>query len=79
MLVSVGGLTKLEPPEYYRLWLQRGSKTTLPCGDFVVEGGNKRTVVRFTVSYSIKPGDRWIVTKQAAGQHRTPGQLLLTT
>jgi hypothetical protein len=80
MVVNVGGLEKLEPRAYYRLWLKRREKgTTLPCGDFVVEGPDKRTTVRFTVSYSLKPGDRWIVTEQLPGEHDEPGRLLLTT
>lgn len=79
MLVSVGGLAKLEPREYYSLWLQRADRATLPCGEFVVEGPDKRTTVRFTVSYKLRPGDRWIVAKQPPGEHEEPGRVLLTT
>ena len=80
MLVTAGGLEKLEPRAYYRLWLKRGEQgTTLTCGDFVVEGPDKRTTVRFTVSYELKPGDRWIIALQPPGKHDEPGRVLLTT
>jgi hypothetical protein len=79
MLVNVGGLRKLEPRAYYRLSLQRADGATLHCGDFVVEGEDKRTSVRFTVSYNLREGDRWIVTLQPPGKHEEPGQVLLTT
>jgi hypothetical protein len=79
MLVKVGGLPKLERRAYYRLWLQRTGKRALPCGDFQVEGPDKRTTVRFTVGYRVNPGDRWIVAKQPPGKHDEPGPVLLTT
>jgi hypothetical protein len=80
MVVTVGGLPKLEQERsYYRLWLKKGERATLPCGDFVVEGPDKRTTVRFTVSYSVKPGDRWIVAYQPPGKHDEPGPVLLST
>lgn len=80
MLVTVGGLPKLkEERAYYRLWLKKGERATLPCGDFVVDGSDDRTTVRFTVSYNVKPGDKWIVAEQPPGMHDDPGPVLLST
>ena len=78
MLVTVGGLKKLERRAYYRLWLQRGDRVSLPCGDFVVAGTDDRATVHFTVSYKVQPGDKWIVAYQAPRQHEDPGPILLT-
>ena len=78
LLVTVGGLPKLERRAYYRLWLKRGERA-LPCGDFVVNGTDDRATVRFTVSYEVEPGDRWIVAYQAPGKHDEPGRVLLST
>ena len=79
MIVTVGGLPKLESHAYYRLWLQHGKRVTLPCGDFVVDGTDDRATVRFTVSYEVEPGDRWIVAYQAPGKHEMPGRVVLST
>jgi len=80
MAVTVAGLPKLKRRfSYYRLWLKKGERATLPCGDFVVEGPEKRTTVRFTVSYKVDPGDRWIVAYQPPGEHEEPGRILLST
>jgi hypothetical protein len=78
MLVTVGGLEKIQRRAYYRLWLQRGNRVSLPCGDFVVAGTDDRAEVRFTVSYDVKPGDKWIVAYQAPRKHDEPGPILLT-
>jgi hypothetical protein len=80
MLVTVGGLPKItQERAYYRLWLKRGESATLPCGDFVVEGPDDRTTVRYTVSYKLEPGDTWIVAYQAPGEHEAPGPIFLST
>ena len=79
MLVTVGGLPKLERHAYYRLWLKRGNRANLPCGDFVVAGTEDRATVHFTVSYQVQPGDRWIVAYQAPNKHDEPGPILLST
>jgi hypothetical protein len=78
MLVTVGGLKKIERRAYYRLWLQRGNRFSLPCGDFVVAGTDDRAEVRFTVSYKVQPGDKWIVAYQAPTKHEEPGPVLLS-
>jgi hypothetical protein len=47
---------------YYELWLTKNGKAIAPCGTFRVHG--KQTTVFFTVPYSLKHYDGWIVTAQ---------------
>ena len=63
---------------YYTLWLTRKGRAVVPCGTFVVDGGDSTTEVRFTVSYKLKNFDGWVVTKQKRGQ-REPTRALLKT
>lgn len=76
MLVRVSNLAKLQGDAYYTLWLTRKGRAVVPCGSFVVGGGDSTTEVRFTVSYKLKNFDGWVVTKQTRGQHE-PGRPLL--
>jgi hypothetical protein len=76
MLVKVSNLQKLPPRGYYALWLTRDGKPIAPCGTFVAYGAN--TALRFTVAYSLKRFDGWVVTLQPPGVH-DPGKVLLRT
>ena len=77
MQFEVTGLpTQHNPRAYYELWATRDGKAVAPCGSFRVH--DKTTRVRFTVPYSLKGADGWVVTEQPAGMH-TPGRVVLTT
>ena len=77
MQFEVTGLPKQhDRAAYYELWLTHNGKPTVPCGSFRVH--DKTTRVRFTVPYSLKGADGWVVTDQPAGMH-TPGRIVLTT
>jgi hypothetical protein len=62
MVVTVRGLPRLSGRAYYELFLTRNGKPIAPCGGFNVKPGT--TTVEFTVPYSLKPSDGWIVTRQ---------------
>jgi hypothetical protein len=77
MLVEVTGLPEqTDRKAYYELWLTRNDKPVAPCGSFRVHG--KTTRVRFSVPYSLRGYDGWVVTVQPAHVH-TPGRVVLTT
>jgi hypothetical protein len=80
MLVTVSNLPKLPPGGYYTLWLTRKGKAVAPCGSFHAEGNTSS--MTFTVAYSLKRFDGWVVTKTMPGHHATnaePGTSVLTT
>ena len=70
MLVRVSNLSKLPPGGYYTLWLTRKGKAVAPCGSFLAQGSNSS--MTFTVAYSLKRFDGWVVTKTMPGHHATP-------
>jgi hypothetical protein len=76
MLVKVSNLRELPPRGYYTLWLTRGGKPVAPCGTFRAQGAS--TEVTFTVAYSLKRFDGWVLTEQPPGEHE-PGRVVLTT
>jgi hypothetical protein len=61
---------------YYELWLTQNGTPVLACGVFRVHG--KTTTVRFTVPYTFKGIDGWVVTAHAPGAPE-PGPIVLTT
>jgi len=61
---------------YYELWLTRSGKPTEACGQFRVHG--KTTNVTFSVPWSSRGVDGWVVTSQLAGQQE-PGPIVLST
>ena len=75
MRVTVRGLPSLPGRDYYQLFLSTHGKLIL-CGNFNVESGS--TTVEFTVPYSLRPDDKWVVARWKPGQ-REPGPALLTT
>jgi len=77
MQLEVTGLPQ-QPDQnaYYELWLTRNKKPVEPCGTFRVH--DKTTRVRFTVPYSFKGVDGWVITKQTHGA-TTPGPIVLST
>lgn len=77
MLVEVRGLPEQSDRRaYYELWLTRHGKPVAPCGSFRVHG--KTTRVRFTVPYSLKGYDGWVVTAQPPRVHE-PARVVLST
>jgi hypothetical protein len=76
MVVKVSSLAKLPSHAYYTLWLTKQGKPVAPCGTFRAHGA--RTSVTFTVAYTLKRFDGWVVTLQNPGHHE-PGPVVLTT
>jgi hypothetical protein len=76
MVVTVRGLPRLSGRAYYELFLTRNGKPVAPCGSFNVKAGT--TTLEFTVPYSLKPFDGWVVTRWEPNQKGT-GPVLLTT
>jgi hypothetical protein len=76
MLVTVRGLPRLSGRAYYELFLTRNGKPIAPCGGFNVKPGT--TTLDFTVPYSLKRFDGWVVIRVAPGE-RDRGPVLLTT
>jgi hypothetical protein len=76
MKISVIGLPKLPPHGYYTVYLMRDGKPYAPCGTFVVSGRGHGTSVWLNAPYDLRPGDKWVVTKQMPGHHE-PGPIVL--
>ena len=76
MVVKVSSLAKLPPHAYYTLWLTKQGKPVAPCGTFRAHGD--KTSVTFTVAYTLKRFDGWVVTRQNPGHHE-PSPVVLTT
>jgi hypothetical protein len=77
MEMTVTGLPEQQQrTAYYELWVTENGKPALPCGAFRVHG--KTTTVRFTVPYTFKGIDGWVVTAHAPGAPE-PGPIVLTT
>jgi hypothetical protein len=75
LLVRISGLRPLPDKQWYELYLTRSGKPAAYCGAFSVKSSG-RTVVQFSVPYSLKGFDGWIVTTSEKAAHR---QVLLTT
>lgn len=76
MVVTVRGLPRLSGRVYYQLFLTRNGKPIAPCGDFNVKAGT--TTLEFTVPYSLRRFDGWVVTRRDPAKDG-PGPVLLTT
>jgi hypothetical protein len=76
MVVKVSNLRALPPQAYYTVWLTRDGKPVAPCGTFRARGAS--TEVAFTVAYSLKRFDGWVVTVQTPAD-RKPGPIVLST
>jgi hypothetical protein len=77
MIVEIRGLPRLNSLGYYELYLTRNGKPIAPCGSFNAQVAV--TSVTFTVPYSLKGFDGWVVTRQGEGIKREPGPVVLTT
>ena len=77
MTLSVVGLPKLPPHNYYEVYLLRHGKPWGSCGTFRV-GASPRaaTTVTLTAPYSLRKGDSWVVTRPGAGGVE-PGKTVL--
>ena len=77
MTLSVVGLPKLPPHNYYEVYLLRHGKPWGSCGTFRVAGApGTATKVTLTAPYSLKKGDSWVVTRPGRGGTE-PGQTVL--
>ena len=80
MTLSVVGLPKLPPHNYYEVYLFRDGKiqTWGKCGAFRVgdSGGDSAVTVTLTSPYTLEKGDAWVVTRPEAGGAE-PGQTVL--
>jgi hypothetical protein len=76
MLVNVRGLEPLPPNGYYTVYLTRDGEPIAECGSFRIERDD--ATVRFTVSYTLRRFDGWVVTLQPPGEHE-PGEVVLET
>ena len=76
MVVTVRGLPRLSGRAYYRLYLTRNGEPIAPCGGFNVKA--ETTTVKFTVPYSLKRFDGWVVTRWDPDTEG-PGRVLMTT
>ncbi len=61
---------------YYELWLMRAGRPTEACGQFRVHGTT--TNVSFSVPWSSRGVDGWVVTSQQPGE-QGPGPIVLRT
>ena len=78
MQIEVTGLpAQAKRSAYYTLWLTKGHKPVEPCGTFRVHGST--TTARFTIPYSLKGVDGWVVTAQQAGADARVGPIVLST
>ena len=78
MKVTVRGLPRLSGRAYYELFLTRKGKPIAPCGGFNVKAGT--TTLQFTVPYSLRRFDGWIVTRVDPGAaENSRVEVLLTT
>jgi hypothetical protein len=69
MQLSATGLPKLPAHGYYEVFLVRNGKPFAPCGAFVVTGRSGGISVHLNAPYHFRPGDSWVVTRQAPGHH----------
>ena len=77
MQMKVRGLPQQQNQNaYYELWITRGGRPTDACGQFRVHG--KTTNVTFSVPWSPKGIDGWVVTAQSANQ-QAPGPIVMHT
>jgi hypothetical protein len=78
MVVTVRGLKRLSGRAYYELFLTRDGKPIAPCGGFNVKPGT--TTLHFTVPYSLRRFDGWVVieVEPGAAENRR-SEVLLTT
>jgi hypothetical protein len=77
MTLSVAGLPKLPPHNYYEVYLLRHGKPWGSCGTFRVSGKpDAATTVTLTAPYSLRKGDSWVVTRPGAGGVE-PGRTVL--
>jgi hypothetical protein len=77
MQIEVTGLpAQAKRGSYYTLWLTKGHKPAEACGTFRVHGST--TTARFTIPYSLKGVDGWVVTAQT-GADTSAGPVVLST
>jgi hypothetical protein len=78
MTLSVAGLRRLPPHNYYDVYLVRGGRVQ-PwgiCGTFRVGGSSRVLTLNFNAPYSLQKGDSWVVTRPGPGGAE-PGRTVL--
>jgi hypothetical protein len=77
MTLSVAGLKKLPPRNYYEVYLYRDGKILGSCGSFNIGSASvAETTVTLTSPYPLRRGDSWVVTRPGPGGSE-PGQMVL--
>ena len=76
MTLSIVGLPKLPPRNYYEVYLVRGGKLGGSCGVFRVTRSGLPVTVRLNSPYSLRKGDSWVVTRPGPGGVE-PGKTVL--
>ena len=67
LVLSESGLPALPAGSLYALYIVRSGKPWKPCGLLTVDSPNKSVTVSLTAPYRLRPGDGWVVTRQAPG------------
>jgi hypothetical protein len=76
MLLHATGLRQLPEGGYYDLYLTKGGKPVVLCGNFNVRDGE--AIVRFSAAYDLSQFDRdgWVITRQLPSNHQ-PAEIVL--
>lgn len=76
MTLTVVGLPKLRPHNYYEVYLFRNGRLGGSCGTFRAGRAGQPVTVTLTSPYKLRKGDSWVVTRPGAGGAE-PGQMVL--
>lgn len=68
MLVTVAGLERQPPGDYYTLFMTRKGKPVATCGTFNVKG-DEPTTVRFTIGYGLEGFDGLLLARYRRSDH----------
>ena len=71
MELAALGLPKLPRHGYYEVFLTRKGKIVGPCGSFIVKDPRVGVSVTLNAPYRLHYGDKWVVTRQQAGDRET--------
>jgi hypothetical protein len=76
MTLSVVGLPKLPPRNYYEVYLFRHGQIRGSCGMFRVTSSKLAVTLSLNSPYPLRKGDSWVVTRPGPGGAE-PGQTIL--
>ena len=75
LMLSVVGLPKLPPRNYYEVDLVRGGKPWQSCGTFRTASALHAVTLTLNAPFALQKGDTWVVTRQV--QDREGGVVAL--